>query len=224
MHLQNVEIFKSKWIFSKIIEKIKFFRFFTDNFNMKKILFLILSIFVSSVIFAQEKFLGFDFALVTGLPFYGSSEIRNFNSNVSSNPNRIVIGSKADLTFKLIQQLKLVFGSSCLADFNWNGADYSNHFDYDFFFGVKIYPNLAGFNFGLGYLLGERIDFVNTSVDEKQNLFSAWGNGFKVFAEYDFHHNSEKKCLPVLGSFYKFVPRGSDCYDNYLGFYAGLSF
>ena len=219
MHLQNVEIFKSKWIFSKIIEKIKFFRFFTDNFNMKKILFLILSIFVSSVIFAQEKFLGFDFALVTGLPFYGSSEIRNFNSNVSSNPNRIVIGSKADLTFKLIQQLKLVFGSSCLADFNWNGADYSNHFDYDFFFGVKIYPNLAGFNFGLGYLLGERIDFVNTSVDEKQNLFSAWGNGFKFLAEYNFAHDGFSKYLPTIGCSWTYMPRGNYEKDNLLTFY-----
>lgn len=191
---------------------------------MKKNILLFVLLFLSFTLFSESNILGSDFSVFSAIPFYNSNEVSQSNSNVSENPNRIVIGTGINLTVKIVNQLKLFAGSSVLCDFNWNGSDYSNHLDYDFSFGAKIYPNLMGFNFGISYILGQRADFVDNKINKRENSVTSWGNGFKIFAEYDFKHNSERKSLPIIGFFYKFIPRGNYNNDNYLGFYAGLAF
>lgn len=191
---------------------------------MKKLFFLLLITFFSVSAFSQKKFIGFDSALTTALPFYSDEKIQEYNKNVSDSPNRIVIGLEAAIKFNILTQLKLFLASSVQSDFNWNADEYSNHIDYDFSFGVKIYPNLYGFNFSIAYLIGQRADFINNSIDKKETLLSAWGNGFKLSLGYDFHHNSQFDCLPSLGFYYKFVPCGNENYDNYLGFFIGLAY
>ena len=135
---------------------------------MKKLFFLLLITFFSVSAFSQKKFIGFDSALTTALPFYSDEKIQEYNKNVSDSPNRIVIGLEAAIKFNILTQLKLFLASSVQSDFNWNADEYSNHIDYDFSFGVKIYPNLYGFNFSIAYLIGQRADFINNSINKKE--------------------------------------------------------
>ena len=45
-----------------------------------------------------------------------------------------------------------------------------------------------------------------------------WGNGFKIFVEYDFTHKTNR-ILPIVGINWKFMPRGNKCYDNIFTLY-----
>lgn len=195
---------------------------------MKKIFTLIVLLFISTIAVSaekQSKFFGFDFGFSSGIPFYGSSSVTNTNSNVTSgDPNRIIAGTQADFTFRLAEPIRLMFGTELLCDFIWSGSSYSNHLDYDFFMGAKIYPGFYGLNFSVSYLIGCRSDFINTEIDDKVVRASSWGNGFRLSLEYDFHYQSSFKCLPALGVYYKFVPRGDDYVDNVLAAYVNLAF
>lgn len=193
---------------------------------MKKIIFCAISLLLSSFIFAENnKIVGFDIGLCSGIPFYGSDDVIDSNKEVfDEDYKRIIIGADADISFKIGEPLKLVFGTDLLADLIWCGNDYSNHLDYDFWGGIKVYPGLFGFNFSLAYALGCRTDFVNDEVEDSVCRSSAWGNGFRLGVEYDFLYGTSHKCMPAVGTYYRLMPRGSNDYDNIMAIYCNLSF
>lgn len=194
--------------------------------NMKKIVLAVLFSFIVSFAFAENnKILGFDIGLCSGIPFYGSDEVVDANESIFDEDfRRIIIGADADVSISVGKPLKMVFGVDLMADIIWCGNNYSNHLDYAFWGGIKVYPGFGGFNASLAYTLGCRTDFVNNEVNDTVCRSSAWGNGFRIGVEYDFHYNSDFKCLPSIGTYYRFMPRGDKDYDNILAVYVNATF
>lgn len=193
---------------------------------MKKIICFILIAAAFSFCYADsKKILGFDAGICTGIPFYGSDSVTKGNDEVfDKDYKRILIGSDADITFRFADPLKLVFGFDFLADFIWAGNDYSNHLDYAFWGGIKVYPGVGGLNASLAYALGCRTDFINNNVEDSICRSSAWGNGFRLGIEYDFLYNTDHKCMPAIGTYYRMMPRGDKEYDNILAVYVNATF
>ena len=190
---------------------------------MKKIFLAFIFFALTQLAFSYQNFFNFSVGLVSGLPFYGTSEVNDCNKSLSK-PNRIIAGTLAAANFNVSDNATFFVGSDLLCDFIWKGSDYSNHLNYDFSLGLKVYPNLAGFCTGLAYVLGARSDFVDTDEYAKFSDTSAWGNGVKVLAEYNFAHEGKSKHYPTLGMFWKIMPRGNKDYDNMLCAYIMANF
>lgn len=172
----------------------------------------------------RDKIIGFDVGLVTCIPVYGDTS--------SPYKNRVVIGNDGDISLKIGAPLKILFGYDLIGDINWDKNEHSNHLDYAFCSGVKIYPGIGGLNGTLAYALGARTDFIDEKVfdengDSKTRSVvetTAWGNGFKIGVEYDFLYDSSRRTMPALGFFYRLMPRGNNNYDNIFAFYINMGF
>lgn len=172
----------------------------------------------------RDKIIGFDVGLVTCIPVYGDTS--------STYKNRVVIGNDGDISLKIGAPLKILFGYDLIGDINWDKNEHSNHLDYAFWSGVKIYPGIGGLNGTLAYAFGARTDFIDEKVfdengDSKTRSVvetTAWGNGFKIGVEYDFLYDSNRRTMPALGFFYRLMPRGNNNYDNIFAFYINMGF
>lgn len=172
----------------------------------------------------RDKIIGFDVGLVTCIPVYGDTS--------SPYKNRVVIGNDGDISLKIGAPLKILFGYDLIGDINWDKNEHSNHLDYAFWSGVKIYPGIGGLNGTLAYALGARTDFIDEKVfdengDSKTRSVvetTAWGNGFRIGVEYDFLYDSNRRTMPALGFFYRLMPRGNNNYDNIFAFYINMGF
>lgn len=185
--------------------------------------FIILTFSITLLFANTNKIVGFDIGLASGLPVYSSDSISDSNSLINDGDyNRIIFGGLFDLSFSICEPLKIIMGSDILCDFIWSGSDYSNHLDYAFWGGIKFYPGVGGLNGSLAYALGRRTDFFNNEVEDTTISSSAWGNGFRVGIEYDFKYQSEHSCMPALGIYYRFMPRGNNTYDNIFAVYCSL--
>lgn len=189
---------------------------------MKRKLGLIAAFILASNVFAYQNFFGFSLGLLSGIPFYGSSEINDLNKEIKDE-NRFIIGTLCSFNFNVSDNATFFVGSDLVADFLWHNDYCSNHLNYDFSLGVKVFPNLAGFCTGLAYVLGSRADFLNTETVTR-NSNSAWGNGIKLLAEYNFAHDGKSNHYPTLGMFWKIMPRGNDEYDNQICAYIMANF
>ncbi len=192
--------------------------------NIAVLVFMLFFSFAFAEKSLENKIVGFDVGLVTCIPVYGDSS--------SPYKNRIIIGSDGDISFKVGAPLKILFGYDLIGDINWDKNEHSNHIDYAFWSGIKVYPGFGGLNGTLAYALGARTDFIDEEIfneegsSRKRSVVetTAWGNGFKIGVEYDFLYNSSKRALPALGFFYRLMPRGNKSYDNIFAFYINMGF
>ena len=191
--------------------------------NLKKTFIILASVIFANTAFAYQNFFGFSAGLMSGIPFYGSSSVNDCNKDMDT-PNRIIVGTLAAANFNVSDNATFFLGSDLLCDFIWKGSEHSNHLNYDFSLGIKIFPNLAVFCTGLAYVLGARTDYVETDEISAFNETSAWGNGIKILAEYNFAHDGKSKYYPTLGMFWKILPRGNNTYDNMLCAYIMANF
>ena len=123
-----------------------------------------------------------------------------------------------------IKEVSFFAGADILTDFNSKTPYTSNHLSFDIPFGIKIYPNLAGFCLGLAYANGFRSDYFNLEESGKVNSKTSWGNGFKFLIEYNFAHSGSSPYLPTVGGYWKHMPRGNSTYDNQLCIYVCSNF
>lgn len=206
---------------------------------MKKLLFIFVLIFTSFLSFAeQDKKVGCDIGLTTGVPVYSHRD-----DNVSIEESRIIVGSFADVSFKLTEPFRFIMGVDFNTDFMWSADSLNYHLDYAGWAGLKFYPGLAGLNFSIAYALGSRYDFVNKCtksikeydllsysilyIDKKNDYYSestAWGNGFRISFDYDFLYGSNRNVAPALGGYYRCMPRGNNNWDNIFAVYVSLGF
>lgn len=191
---------------------------------MKKIIIIFTFLFLISRAFSQDSdFFNWDIGFATGIPFhYGESDtnISNFDAN---SLNRVLIGATSNFYFKIDDIAFIDFGIDSLFDFKWNSSDYANSIDYSFFGGVKIYPGLGGLNFSIAYCFGNRSDFLK--IDGEKDIFQhSWGNGARFSLEYDFNYLKETTIKPIVGGYYRFIPRGNYVYDHILCAYVALKF
>ncbi|GMO43659.1 MAG: hypothetical protein Pg6C_05440 [Treponemataceae bacterium] len=91
--------------------------------------------------------------------------------------------------------------------------------------GIRIYPayatTLAGFFMPVEYCAGIRNDVIRLEYKDDASS-TAWGNGFRFGAAYDFSQLT-RGIAPIAGAAWK-LPRGRDTSDNYLTVYISLGF
>ena len=189
---------------------------------MKKTLSFLFVIFaLACSLNAQKNLISFSFGINSGIPVYGTEDSKKAEEKLE-NPNRFVIGTYALLNLNIIETASVFTGADLLTDFNWEDSNYANHLHFDIPLGLRLSPNLAGFSFGTAYLLGLRGDFYSLTKNDKSSSATPWGNGFKLFAEYDFSYHGYK-FLPTIGLSWTIMPRGNNEYDNLLNLYMGLN-
>lgn len=193
---------------------------------MKKTsLFLLVFVFFQTLIFSQENLFDWNVSLSTGIPIHSSSsEDSKSDILINDSFNRIIIGFNGNTVINITIPVKLIFGGDAFCDFLWDGSNHYNSLDYSFYGGIKVFPNLGGFNFSISYVLGSKTTFYKTEESKSQNDNSAWGNGFRLSLEYDFFYNQTAKFYPIVGCYYKYIPRGDNKFDHILAAYAGLRF
>jgi hypothetical protein len=191
---------------------------------MKKTCIIAVVFMALSPLFAESsKQFGFDAGLASGGPVYGGATNDSVSSITGmSGFKRIIIGFNGDFFYSPVDQIHLFTGADTLADFLWNDNWYSYHFDYAFLFGAKVYPFPGGFAASVAYALGCRNDYYNTAGTGSVTSYAKWGNGFRLGVEFDFSKLLKQKYIPALGFYYRFMPRGSDMYDNIFAAYVSI--
>ena len=181
-------------------------------------------LFLFNTAFAMEDLLSFSAGISSGIPVYGTNSLSN-KIDFIENKHRVIIGSLFTINLNPYQQITFFTGGDILSDFNWNSdSEYAHCLHISFPLGVKIYPNLAGFNLGIAYALGFRADLSKTKGVGKDNNIAAWSNGFKFSAEYNFAHCGQSKFYPSIGLSWNLMPRGKKSYDNIFTFYVAENF
>ncbi len=193
---------------------------------MKKFILSAVIITISSLtLFAESgrKFLGLQFALGTGYPFYGDRDLKsNQNDCMSNGYSRILLYEDFGLTLHLTEDLFVLTGIESMQDWTWKGGYSSNHCNTVFFTGIQFYPGLANLSFSLAYALGFRRDWQDLPSDYNEVRGTKWGNGFRLSAEYDFKKGGG--FIPAAGFQYTFLPTGHDNYDNLISLYFRAAF
>lgn len=192
---------------------------------MKKIAIAFILILCGVFAFAQESLFNWDVALSTGIPMR-STKIESSKSDILINDSfkRIVAGLCGDMVINITEPLKFVVGADAFCEFLWDGPNHYNSLDYSFYGGIKLFPNLGGLNLSVGYVFGAKTTFYKTKEIDNSNYSSAWGHGFRIAFEYDFFYGEESRINPIVGVYYKFMPRGQYIYDHVLSAYAGIRF
>lgn len=190
---------------------------------MKKLILIILaSLSITAAAFAgQDSFFTNEVSLGTGIPIYNeTSSVSRKDILGTTNYKRIVAGLTADTNLNISSSIKILIGAELFTDFLWNSELFYNSLDYAFFSGIKFYPGVKGLNISITYVLGNRTDFISQNPAVTQS----WGNGFRLAIQYDFMTDRVTKIKPILGGYYRFVPRGNYSTDHILSIYSGIRF
>lgn len=190
---------------------------------MKKIaislLFILGTVFSA---FADEHFVSISAGVSSGVPFYGSESVQSIHADFE-NGSRVIIGTLASINVNPIKQVSFFTGADLLWDLNKDKPYSANHLSFDIPFGIKLYPGLAGLNFGIAYAFGFRTNNYNLPELEPIKSKTPWGNGFKILAEYNFAHEGKSNFLPTIGMYWKRMPRGNNCFDNHICAYVCMN-
>ncbi len=190
----------------------------------KKLLVLTILLASANTLFSQKQDLYFWYwDIGTSAAVYGDNSVIQENNMVhSENITRLIITGDIGAGVDLDDRVRLLTGGIFLTDIAFNSDVHANRLDYGFFTGVRIYPNLAGLNFGVDYVLGARSDFVKLPGKTDSRLTSTpWGNGFRFSAGYDFSYNGHRFAPNVEGS-YRMMPRGGS-YDHYFSIFLNFN-
>lgn len=190
---------------------------------MKKLSLLLISFSIAlAPLFCAENgsFFSNEILLGTGVPIYDDNSLtERKNILETSDYKRIVAGLGYNLNLNISEPIKIIFGADLSSDFLWEGSQYYHTLDYAFCTGIKVFPGAQGLNFSISYTLGNRSDFYDQKIGT-----SAWGNGFKLSLQYDFLNSSSSRIKPLLGAYYRCIPRGSNHTDHTLFIYGGIKF
>lgn len=201
---------------------------------MKKLrYFVIFSIFscMAAGLFGQnQSFFSNEICLGTGVPIYADSISSQRKDILASDDyKRIAAGLSYNAVLNISEPIKIAFGADLMTDFLWDGKQFYHTLDYAFCAGIKVFPGNQGLNLGIDYTIGNRADFLKEPVQTQEGISyskssnsKAWGNGFKLCIQYDFLNSSPGKVKPLLGVYYRCIPRGSNLTDHTLCIYGGI--
>lgn len=174
----------------------------------------------SQVFWAQDSFFSYETSVGTGISIYNETTPQTRQELLNtSDYKRIITGLSFITCLNISNPVKILAGAETFCDFLWNNGEYYNSLDYAFLTGIKVYPGLNGLNLSISYVLGNRSDFSKT-----QNTSKSWGNGFKLAVQYDFMNDEDSKFKPLVGGYYRCVPRGNYSTDHILSIYGGIRF
>lgn len=195
--------------------------------NMRIKIAAVLTFCLSFFSFAKENKLSFinpQFSLGSGYIYYGDSETRDLVSNMNSDDcTRILIGGDIGLNFDISKPVKFVTGTEIMSDMLWKDDNRCFFLDYAFLVGLQFYPGLGGLSAGVHYAVGRRTNIVKYQSDETVTTNTKWGNGYKFNLEYDFKYG-QKGMAPILGAYWRHMPRGNSQSDNTISVYFRLLF
>lgn len=195
----------------------------------KKSYFIIFFIFFMVIpCSARSNYIDFGVSLSSGFNVHTNGDLAKDNIlYTDSSAAKILIGTSADVAFHLTEPVHIFAGADVFADFIFKDALYYHTIDYALYSGIKIFPGFNGLSFSIAYAFGNRTDFVNI-VDEENTLkgscMAKWGNGFRLSLEYDFLYDTDAALCPMVGFYYRCMPRGNNNYDNIFAAYVGLRF
>lgn len=194
--------------------------FMKKNISVFTVIFALFFIF-----FAEEVYsAGFEMGIGSGYVFYGDSETKDLVSAMNSeNFNRFIIGGEAGFFIPLTDILVFTADSEIMSDLFWKGSRHCYFLDYAFNGGIKMYPGLKGLAFSVAYTLGRRTSFIKMYNQDSIISSTSWGNGFKFAVDYDIKYGKDGIC-PVIGAYWRHVPRGNSFSDNTLSIYLKLFF
>ncbi len=172
--------------------------------------------FTSSYLFAEGsgRNAGFNIGVGSGYTFYGDRKTKD-RISVIDKTNQIILYTDASFKLPLADIVYINFGADNIFDARWKGGRHLYILDYSFLTGFSVYPGLQGLYFSIDYALGCRTSFYDAGTDDDDVYSSQWGNGFKFGLGYDFSANSTG-FSPVIGSFWRHMPRGGSS-DNTIG-------
>ena len=195
-----------------------------------KKLFLIVVFFslINSFSFAlSEKPFALSLALGTSSVAYGDEQIKEYKPVLfEEDSTRFLLNSEVSAMLFLDDYVAINLGG--IIGFDWFKNTNANMFllKYDFFVGLRVYPFLNGFNFGIDYICGSYTNFLKINSVENlkenstltsQNIVSEWSNGFRLIVEYNFLQETWKY-TPALGCYWQNMPRNNG-YDNSFSVY-----
>lgn len=196
---------------------------------MKKIIaaLFVLGIFQLTA-FGQEKLLNWEVSLSTGIPVHTSSQTTTEETKddllFTNSFYRVIAGGSADVVLNFTEPLKAVFGIDSFCEFIWEKQSHYNSLDYSLYAGIKLFPNLAGFNASVSYVIGSKSNFIKSEEIGSTTQNTSWGNGFRISVEYDFFYGEDAVLYPIVGGYYRYMPRGDYTYDHVIAAYVGLKF
>ena len=120
---------------------------------------------------------------------------------------RVILETDACVELRFQKNIVLAGGLYSLFDFKFKNGEHAHSIDYGFYSGLRIYPELKGFRFGVDYLIGRRNDFIDMVSIGKLQPATQWGNGFRFLLEYDFFYNN-KGVSPVVAAAWRHVALG----------------
>ncbi len=190
----------------------------------KKIFVFTLLLCSAHALFSQtQDFFFWYWDIGTSAVIYGDDSVNNENKLVyAKGTGRFVMTADVGFGIDLDDRVQLLTGGLILSDLAFNDSVHVNHLDYGFFTGVRVYPNLAGFNFGVDYVLGSRTDFIKLPGNTASRVTStAWGNGYRINVGYDFSYHGSRFAPNVEGS-YRMMPRGGS-FDHYFSIFLNFN-
>lgn len=203
---------------------------------MKKILAAALLILAPVYLFAatavnakknsgSKKSSGIEFGIGSGYVFYGDSETKDLISDMNSlDFSRFIIGGDLGFFVPLADYVTFVAEAEIMNDLFWKGSDHCYFLDYSFNSGIKLTPGLGGLGLTVDYCLGRRTSFIKFEDNETTTKSTKWGNGFKFAVDYDILYEKTHGVCPVIGAYWRRMPRGNDDFDNTISIYLKLLF
>lgn len=177
---------------------------------MKKIFCVILLLFVAtSFLAAKDSGISLYWDIGTSAISYGKPEIKALHKNlIDKYYTRLVLSGDLGFSIELDPRIHFLCGYSACVDSFIRQSESLLHLDNGGFFGLKLAPFDSGFNFGVEYNTGIRIDFHKLpSIYKTQTESTKWGNGFRFSIEYDFSYHTNG-FAPVIGISWRNQPRG----------------
>ncbi|MCR5291038.1 MAG: hypothetical protein K6E51_13680 [Treponema sp.] len=192
---------------------------------MKRFFAMLVVFLLVAGIFAKEsssntKAIGAQFAIGSGYMFYGDKQMKNRVSDMNSRDfSRFILGGDVGMYAKLTDNAEFIATTDLFSDLFWKSKEYCFIFDYAFNIGLRVYPGLGGLSCALSYALGRRTAVIDIDDEDNDVVSTKWGNGFKCAVEYDLKYGTNGGIAPVIGTYWRHMPRGYDTSDNILSVY-----
>ena len=192
---------------------------------MKKLKLVFIGLFLILTFngFANDSKVNFHWGIGTAGILYGDDSTKELTKTLTNDEfSRMILSGELGFSIKLDKSIRFVTGGNVSYDLFIKNSQNASFLDYAFFGGLRVYPNLGGFNVGLEYNIGQRANFYNLVDYEATSGLTNWGNGFRFVTEYDFSYYTEG-LAPVIGFSYRRMPRGGFA-DNFFSFYFRLTY
>lgn len=185
---------------------------------------LCVGLWSATKVFASNSAFQFHWNFGTSGIVYGDQDTKDLHKQLTTDKfGRIIISGDLGVSVKLDNVIRFIAGTNLSLDSFMGSGQSLLHLDYAIFGGIRVYPNLKGFNFGLEYNTGCLTNFYNLPSYEREEVKSTrWGNGFRFVFEYDFSYHTDG-FAPVIGINWRGMPRGGYS-DNLVGFYFRFAF